>query len=52
MSHHQYYVDAVIADRMREGDLARRMVSARRRPKPRWGRRGPTRLARLRLRLA
>lgn len=52
MSHFEYYVNAVIADRMREADLARRMVSARHRPKPHWGRRGPSRLARLRLRLA
>ncbi|HEX6255611.1 MAG TPA: hypothetical protein VFZ70_07330 [Euzebyales bacterium] len=50
MSHIEYHVATVMADRRREADAARRPAVVRQ--KPRWTRSGPLRRARLRLRLA
>lgn len=37
MSHHEYHVNAIISDRLREAELARRRASLRRaRPWARW----------------
>jgi hypothetical protein len=49
VSHIEYHVATVMADRRREADAARQPVTGER---IRWTRGGPARRARLRLRLA